>query len=133
MPDGRAIHGKNAYIYIGGVAIDETLNSWDITINTDVVETDGFGKSWKNNVPGLSTASGNFAGWQHQDKRVLIDAVTGRTALATYIYPDKSDTANYISFSAVYTQHSGSASTSAAVAGNAAFVVDGTLTVTGFA
>jgi hypothetical protein len=132
MADSRPIHGKNGYLYIGGVALAGS-NAWEISISTDSVETETFGDGWKQNVAGMSAASGSITAWQWANRRTLIDAVTGQTALSTYIYPDRLDATNYFSGSFVFTGYTGNGSTAAAVAGNATFVVDGTLTATGFA
>jgi len=132
MADDRAIHGKNAKIIIDGTDL-EGPNAWDISLSTDAVETDDFGDVWKANVPGISSASGSISGWQWQNKRVLMDAVTGQAALTIFLYPDSDDLTNYWTCSAVFGGYSGSGSTSAAVAGSATWVSDGTLTATGFA
>jgi len=131
MADGRPIHGKNAYIYISGIAL-VGANSWDLIIKKDTVETDDFGDEWKQNIGGIKSGSGNISGWQFQDKSTLIDAVTADGPVGTYIYPDRNDATNYFSGDFVFNSFNGSASTSAAVAGGAAWVSDGTLTVTGF-
>ncbi len=129
------VHGKNAYIYVDGVAFSGA-NAWSIGTTLDVVESTEFGNTWKPKLAGMLDGTGSITAWQYQDRRELIDAVTGQTALLTYIYPDRSDPTNFIHGIVLFTTYSGDGSTTTPVAGNADFVTstatDG-LTYAGFA
>lgn len=132
--DGRPITGRNAYIYLSGAAINGA-NSWSLGVTKDSIEATQFGDTWKRKVWGQVDGSGSITAWQHQDKKVIYDAVLADGPVATYLYPDKSDLTNFWSGNLLWTSYSGDGSTSSAVAGNGDFVTyDGTagLTQTGF-
>ena len=116
MADSQTIHGKNAYIYVSGVAIS-WANTWNAAMTADTVEATQFGDAWKRKVVGQKDASGSISAWQWQDKRTLIDAL-GLT-LPLYIYPDRSDTGNYFFGNVIFTGNPNEGSTSAAVSSNA--------------
>jgi predicted secreted protein len=132
MADSVPFHGKNAYIYISGVALTGA-NTWALTINTDSVETTEFGTTWKGNVAGMSSWSGSIGGNQWANKRLLIDATIAQVALPIYIYPDTGDNTNYWSGSAVFTSHAGGGSTTDIVTSGVDFAGNGALTATGWA
>ena len=130
--DGRAIHGKNAYIYLSGEAV-VGANAWSMTMGKGVVEISEFGFEWVRNLSGIKNWSGNFTAWQHQDEKLLMNCVEADGPVAMFLYPDKADPTNYFSGSAVFTGYSGSGGVDSAVGGNADFVGDNALTITGFA
>ena len=132
MADGRSIHGKNAYGYISGIAL-VGANAWSLTLGKGVVETKEFGADWARNLSGIKIWSGNFAAWQHQDENLLMDCVNADGPVAMVWYPDSDDATNYFSGSAVYTSYAGSGGVDSAVGGNADFVGDNALAITGFA
>jgi len=135
MADGRPIHGKNAYIYVSGVAIIGA-NAWNAATTKEVVDTPQFGDTWKRKVWGQLDGNGNIQAWMHQDKRTLRDAVAADGPVLTYIYPDRADTTNYISADLIFTNHAADGATGAGVSGNVDFTTyDGTngLLYTGFA
>jgi len=130
-----AVHGKNAYVYVGGVAF-VGANAWSIGMTADVVESTEFGNTWKPKLAGMLDGTGSLTAWQHQDRRELIDAVAGLVAVLTYIYPDRTDATNFIYGSVLYTTYSGDGSTTTPIAGNADFVTSAStagLTFSGFA
>lgn len=132
MADSVPFHGKNAYIYISGVALTGA-NTWSLNITTDTVETTEFGAIWKGNVAGMSTWAGSVGGNQWANKRLLIDAVIAQASLPIYIYPDTGDATNYWSGNAVFSSHGGGGSTTDIVTSGVDFVGNGTLTPTGWA
>ena len=132
MADGRPDHGKNGYIYLSGVAICEA-NAWALAIAKATAETTEFCTDWNRQLAGKKSWSGSLTAWQHQDKRVIIDAVLADGPVAMFIYPDSDDPTNFFSGDATFSGYDGSGSTEAAIAGNATFVGDGELTITGFA
>ena len=93
MADTVPLHGKNSYIYVGGVAMCN-LNAWNITATADLVEATQFCDTWKRQVVGMKSATGNLTGFTHADKRTLVDALG--TEKAIYIYPDRTDATNYL-------------------------------------
>jgi hypothetical protein len=129
-----AIHGKNAYAYTSGKAI-AGANAWSVSVTKDVVEATEFGDTWKAKVVGQKDGSGSLTAWQYQDRRELIDCVAAATGVSLYLYPDRSDTSNYIYGMVIFTTYSGDGSTSSAVGGNADFVTydNNGLTFMGFA
>jgi hypothetical protein len=135
MADGRPIHGWNAYIYVSGAALTGG-NGWTCNTTKATVDTPQFGKKWIDRVWGQLDGSGSITAWQHQDKKVLLDAVQADGPVATYIYPDKADPTNYVSGDLIYTSRNLDGSTTSGVGGTADFVScdgDAGLTYTGFA
>jgi len=132
MADTQPIHGKNGYIYVSGVAIS-WANTWSVAMTADVVEASVFGDAWKRKVVGMKDATGSLSAWQYQDKRTLVDALGQQLPL--YIYPDRSDTANYFYGNVVFTSYNSEGSVSAPVSGNADFTTydSNGLTALGFA
>ena len=131
MADGVPFHGKNAYIYISGIALTGA-NTWSLATTTDVVETTEFGAAWKGNVAGMSSYSGSIGGNMWANKRLLIDAVVAQAPLPWYIYPDIGDATNYHSGSAVFTAHNTGGSTTDIVTSGVDFVGNGALVSTGW-
>lgn len=132
MADSVPFHGKNAYIYISGVALTGA-NTWSLTPSTDAVETTEFGATWKGNVAGMSGYAGSIGGNQWANKRLLIDAVIAQASLPWYIYPDTGDATNYHYGSAVFTSNAMGGSTTDIVTSGVDFVGNGALGSAGWA
>ncbi len=133
--DGRPISGKNAYVYISGAAL-LGANAWSLGVTKDSIEAVQFGDDWKRKVWGQLDGSGTITAWQHQDKKVIYDAVIADGPVSVYVYPDRGDTTNYWMGLVLWTNYIGDGSTSTPVNGSGDFVTqEGTagLTQAGFA
>jgi hypothetical protein len=83
------VHGKNGRIYLNGVSIKLTQNSFDMP--TDDVEVSGFGDANKRYVTGKPDMSGTFSGfWDNAGDPAFAAAITSRqgTPSPMIIYPD---------------------------------------------
>ena len=123
--------GKNGLIYVSGTEIPGA-NAWSISIESDSVEYNKFGDTWKGNLAGLKGWSGSIGALHDHAGKILQNAATATNVVALLIYPDRLTIATYYSGNAIFS-FSSEAGMDAAVGQSADFTGDGTLTPTGFA
>lgn len=127
---GAPLHGFNGLIYISGTELTGA-NAWTLNMPQDAVETPQFGDTDKKRVVGLRDWSGTIGAWLHEDSKLIENAASARASVALMIYPNRGDLTNYYSGNAIFSMDAGGG-VSAAIARNASFVGDDTLTITGF-
>ncbi len=117
---GIPMHGYNGLIYVGGQEITGA-NQWSISVTADTVDVSQFGEAWKRNVGGQKAASGSVSGWQHEDEKILADALGTETTL--HIYPNRNSLTDYWYGVVYWNGFDTDGSTTSAVPANAKWVL----------
>lgn len=132
MAASARLHGVKALIYLDGTELT-AANSYSVDVARDTAEASAFGETWKTVKGGLLGASGAIDCWLEHDQKLLFAAAT-KAAYASstvMIYPNRTDIADVISFSAFF--GAGFKGDVGSVQSNpGSFTVDGAVTLTGF-
>jgi hypothetical protein len=122
--------GRNALVYISGTELVGG-NAWTLNIASTNPTYAEFGDTWQNRVKGLLNASGSFTAYENVGVALLFNAAKAQTALATLIYPVRTDLTKYYSFSAFFGRDTGGNMGNVAE-GGVPFEVAGEVTQTGY-
>jgi len=85
-------HGKTGVVYMSttgsGTAVSVAqLNSWELNMGTDTVETTAFGDANKTYVQGLRDLTGKFDGFWNDADDSIFDASESTDGVKMYLYP----------------------------------------------
>lgn len=85
-------HGRKGVVYMStsgsGTAVNViSLNSWELNMATDKVETTAFGDANKTYVQGLKDISGTINGFWDSADDTMFDASESADGVKMYLYP----------------------------------------------